>query len=97
MLIERCKVRNYKAFYQYSKKNSLSAVKKHDDKYLAKIEEPQEQPDSRLSQSVINSDGSRTHQKYDEKRILSEFVWYIAQKEQPISISNCLSFIRLVI
>jgi hypothetical protein len=32
-----------------------------------------------------------------KKKILSEFAWYIAQKEQPISMGNCLSFARLVI
>jgi hypothetical protein len=64
---------------------------------LAKNDEPQEQTDSRLVQSVINSDGSRTQQRYDEKRMLSEFVRYIVQKEQPINMGNCLSFARLVI
>jgi hypothetical protein len=64
---------------------------------VAKNEKPQDQPDSCLVQSVINTDGSRTHQRYDEKRMLSKFVRYIAQKEQPISIGNCLSFARLVI
>jgi hypothetical protein len=42
-------------------------------------------------------DGSITHQRYDEKRMLSEFARYIAQKEQLISMGNCLNFIRLVI
>jgi hypothetical protein len=64
---------------------------------VAKNEEPQDQPDSRLVQSVINTDCIRTHQRYDEKRMLSEFARYIAQKEQSISMGNCLSFARLVI
>jgi hypothetical protein len=68
-------------FYRYSKVNGLSAFKKYPDKYVVKNEEPQDQPDPRLVQSIINTDGSRTHQRYDEKRMLSEFVWYIAQKE----------------
>jgi hypothetical protein len=29
--------------------------------------------------------------------MLSEFVWYITPKEQPISMDNYLSFARLVI
>jgi hypothetical protein len=31
------------------------------------------------------------------KKMLSEFVWYIAHKEQQISMDNYLSFARLVI
>jgi predicted glycoside hydrolase/deacetylase ChbG (UPF0249 family) len=81
MLSGRCKVKNYKTFYKYSKKNSLSAFKKHADKYVAKNKEPQNQSDPRLVQSVINTNSSITHQRYDEKRMLSEFVRYIAQKE----------------
>jgi hypothetical protein len=97
MLSGRCKVKNCKVFYRYSKANDLSAFKKHADKHVAKNEEPQDQPDPHLVQSAINTDGSRTHQRYDEKRMLSEFARYIAQKEQPISMGNCLSFARLVI
>jgi hypothetical protein len=48
MLSGRCKVKNYKAFYRYSKANDLSAFKKHADKHVAKNEEPQDQPDPRL-------------------------------------------------
>jgi hypothetical protein len=86
-----------KLFYRYSKVNNLSIFKKHADKYVAKNEEPQDQPDTRLVQSVINTVGSRTYQRYDEKRMLSEFAWYIAQKEQPIIMDNCLCFSWLVI
>jgi hypothetical protein len=67
MLSGRCKIKNYKVFYRYSKINGLSVFKKHDDKYVEKKEETQDQPDTRLVQSVINTDGSRTHQSYDEK------------------------------
>jgi hypothetical protein len=35
--------------------------------------------------------------KHMMKKMLNEFVWYIAHKEQLISIINCLSFARLVI
>jgi hypothetical protein len=97
ILSGRCNVKNYKAFYKYSKLNGISAFKNHADKYLAKNKEPQDQPDPRLVQNVINTDDSRTHQRYDQKRMLSEFVRYIIQKEQPISMDNCLSFARLVI
>jgi hypothetical protein len=96
MLSGRCKVKNCKVFYRYSKPNGLSAFKKHTDKYVAKNEEPQDQSDPRLVQSVINMDDSRTHQRYI-KKMLSEFARYIAQKEQLISMRNCLSFPRLVI
>jgi hypothetical protein len=75
----------YKAFYKYTKANSFNAFKKYAIKHVVKNEEPQDQPDHRVVQSVINTDGSRTHQRYDKKRMLSEFARYIAQKEQPIS------------
>jgi hypothetical protein len=68
MLSERCKIKNYKVFYKYSKSNSLSAFNKYVDKYLAKNEEPQNQPDPHLVQSVINTDDSRPNQRYDEKK-----------------------------
>jgi hypothetical protein len=64
---------------------------------VAKNDEPQDQQGSHLVQSVINMDGSRTHQRYDEKRMLNEFVRYTFQKEQPISMDNCLNFTPLVI
>jgi hypothetical protein len=67
MLSGRCKVKNCKVFYRYSKTNGISTFKKYVDKYVAKNEEPQDQPDPRLFQSVINTDGSRTHQRYDKK------------------------------
>jgi hypothetical protein len=97
MLNGRCKIKNYKVFYIFSKSNGLSAFKKYVDKHVAKNEEPQDQPDPRVVQSVINTDDSRTYQRYDEKRMLSEFARYIVQKEQLISMDNCLSFARLVI
>jgi hypothetical protein len=80
MLNERCKVKNYKFFYKYSKSNGLSAFKKHIDKHVVKNEEPQDQPDPRLVQIIINTDGSRTHQRYDENKMLSEFARNISQK-----------------
>jgi hypothetical protein len=45
-----------------------------------KNEEPQERPDTRMVQSCLNSDGTRTLVKYDEKRKLSEFARYITKK-----------------
>jgi inhibitor of KinA sporulation pathway (predicted exonuclease) len=50
-----------------------------------------------MVQSCLNSDGTRTLVKYDEKRMLNEFAQYIAKKEQPISIAYCTDFSRLVI
>jgi hypothetical protein len=97
LLSERCKIKNYKVFYRYSKANNLSAFKKYADKRVAKNEEPQDQTDPRIVQNVINTDGSRTHQRYDEKRMLSEFTQYIVQKEQPISMGNYISFVQLII
>jgi hypothetical protein len=61
MLSGRCKIKKYKTFYRYSKVNGLSAFKKHADKHVAKNEEPQDQSDPRLVQSVINMDGNRTN------------------------------------
>jgi hypothetical protein len=60
-------------------------------------EEPQERSDTRMVQSCLNSDGTRTLIKYDEKRLLNEFARYIAKKDQPISMTYCTDFARLVI
>jgi hypothetical protein len=73
-LAKGARLKIIKFFYKYSKSNSLSAFKKYVDKYLAKNEEPQDQPDPHLVQSVINTDDSRPNQRYDEKRMLTEFV-----------------------
>ena len=70
---------------------------RHAQRHIQASQEPQEQPDNTLVQTQINPDGTRTHQKYDEKKMLSEFARYIAHKEQPISMGGCLSFARLVI
>jgi hypothetical protein len=50
-----------------------------------------------MVQNYLNSDGTRTLTKYDEKRMLSEFARYIAKKEQPISMTCCADFARLII
>jgi inhibitor of KinA sporulation pathway (predicted exonuclease) len=50
-----------------------------------------------MVQSCLNSDGTRTLIKYDEKIMLNEFARYIAKKEQPISMTYCTDFVRLVI
>jgi hypothetical protein len=72
-------------FVQLCNKKWLSQFKKYADKHIAKNEEPQERPDIRMVQSCLNSDGTRTLVKYDEKIMLKEFARYIAKKEQPIS------------
>jgi hypothetical protein len=93
----RCKVSNYKTSYNYVIKNSLSQFKKYAYKHIGKNEEPQERPDTRMVQSCLNSDGTRTLVKYDEKIMLNEFARYITKKEQPISMSYCTNFARLLI
>ena len=60
-------------------------------------QEPAQELEPQLVQSLMNPDGARTYQKYDEKRMLSEFARYIAQKERPLSMGYCASFARLVI
>jgi hypothetical protein len=50
-----------------------------------------------MVENCLNSDGTRTLIKYDEKRMLNEFARYIAKKEQPISMIYCTDFTRLVI
>jgi inhibitor of KinA sporulation pathway (predicted exonuclease) len=50
-----------------------------------------------MVQSYLNSDDTRTFVKYDEKRMLNEFARYIAKKEQPMSMTYCTDFARLVI
>jgi hypothetical protein len=84
-------------FVQLCNKIILSQFKKHVDKHIAKNEEPQEIPNIRMIQSCLNSDGTRTLVKYDEKRMLNEFARYIAKKEPPINMAYCTDFVRLVI
>jgi hypothetical protein len=45
----------------------------------------------------MQSDGTKTHLKFDEARMLSEMTRYNTHKEQPISMGGCMSFARLVI
>jgi hypothetical protein len=59
--------------YNYVIKNGLSQFKKYVDKHIAKNEEPQERPDTRMVQSCLDLDGTRTLIKYDEKIMLNEF------------------------
>jgi hypothetical protein len=91
----RCKVKGCKSSFTYDDNNS--SMGRHAARHISNGEQPQEQPDNTLVQTQINPDGTRTHQKYDEKKMLSEFARYITHKEQPISMSGCLSFARLVI
>jgi hypothetical protein len=93
----RCKVKDCKGEFIYDEDNGLSSFLRHARAHEKDGKEPQEKPDSRSVQSVINPDGTRTHQRYDEKKMLSEFARYIAHKEQPISMGGCLSFARLMI
>jgi hypothetical protein len=65
------KVKNYKVSYRYIK---------YVDKHLTRNEKSKEHADNHFVQSIINSDDSRTT-KYMMKKILSEFVQYIAHKE----------------
>ena len=93
-----CKVKGCpKGQFTYKIANGMSSFKRHADSHKAKNERPQENANPRLIQTLMNSDGTRTHQKYDEKVMLSELARYITHKEQPISMGNCISFARLVI
>jgi hypothetical protein len=49
-----------------------------------------------MIQNYLNSNGTRTLAKYDEKRMLSEFARYIAKKN-PISMTYYTDFAQLVI
>jgi hypothetical protein len=69
----RCKVSNCKTSYNYVIKNGLSQFKKYADKHMAKNEEPQERLDTRMVQSYLNSDGTRTLVKYNEKRTTNKY------------------------
>ena len=93
----KCKVKNCKARYSYSSAIGNSSLSRHATMHKDANEQPQENADPEIVQTLINADGTRTHQKYDEKRMLSEFARYIAHKEKPISMGNCLSFARLII
>ena len=50
-----------------------------------------------MVQSCLNSDGTRTLIKYDEKRMLNEFARYITKKERPISMTYYTDFAWLII
>ena len=94
----RCKVKGCNAYFRYDDNNS--SLSRHAQRHIDAGVEPQEHLDevtSPLVQTQINPDGTRTHNKYDEKKMLSEFARYIAHKEQPLSMGGCLSFARLVI
>jgi hypothetical protein len=69
LISAKCKVKNYKVNNRYIKSNGLSSFENYVDKHLLKNEEPQEHAENHFVQSVINRDGSRTHQRYDEKNI----------------------------
>ena len=97
LISARCKVKNCKGEFIYDDDNGTSSFSRHARAHEKEGKEPQEHPDSRPVQTVINPDGTRTHQRYDEKKMLSEFARYIAHKEQPISMGGCLSFARLMI
>ena len=97
LVFSRCKVRTCKKTFIYVKSNGMSAFKKHTEGHMKSGEELQENPTPGLVQTLMNPDGTRTHQKYDEKRMLKEFARYIAHKEQPISMGNCLGSVRLII
>jgi hypothetical protein len=62
----RCKVNNCKTSYNYVIKNDLSQFKKYIDKHITKNEE--KKSDIRMVQNYLNSDGTRTLVKYDEKK-----------------------------
>jgi hypothetical protein len=50
-----------------------------------------------MVQNCLNSNGTKTLAKYDEKKMLSGFARYIAKKEQPISMTYYIDFARLII
>ena len=62
-----------------------------------KHEEPSEDADPKIIQTLINTDGTRTNPKFDESKLLSELARYVTHKEQPISMGSCMSFSRLCI
>jgi hypothetical protein len=97
LISARYKVSNYKTSYNYVINNYINQFKKYVDKHIVKNENPQERPDIRMVQSCLNSDGTRIIIKYDEKWMSSEFSWYIAKKEQSISMTYCIDFALLII
>ena len=62
----RCKVKGCKSSFTYDDNNS--SMGRHAAKHIKNGQEPQERPDSTHIQTLINPDGTRTHQKYDEKK-----------------------------
>ena len=64
----KCKVKKCSAQYFYKVKDGTNSFKRHAEKHIANKQEPQERPDPTNVQTLINPDGSRTHQRYDEKK-----------------------------
>jgi hypothetical protein len=93
-----CKVSNCKKlFFVYKQSSGMTSFKRHIEMHQKKGEVPSENAGSRQIQTHMQPDGTRTHLKFDEVRMLSEMAWYITHKEQPISMGGCMSFIWLVI
>jgi hypothetical protein len=93
-----CKVPNCKKpFFMYKQSSSMISFKIHVEIHQKKGEVPSENAGPRQIQTLMQPDGTRTHPKIDEARMLSEMTRYITHKEQPISMDGCMSFARLVI
>jgi uncharacterized protein YceK len=75
----------------------MTSFKIHVEMHQKKGEAPSENAEPRQIQTLMQPDGTRTHPKFDEGRMLSEMSRYITHKEQPISMGGCMSFARLVI
>jgi hypothetical protein len=93
-----CKVPNCKKHvFVYKQSSGMTSFKRHVEMHQKNGEIPSENAGPRQIQTFMQPDGTRTHPKFDEARMLSEMARYITHKEQPLSMGGCMSFARLVI
>jgi hypothetical protein len=91
--VSNCK----KPYFVYKQSSGMTSFKRHIEMHQKKGEVPSENAEPRQIQTLMQLDGTRTHPKFNEPRMLSEMTRYITHKEQPISMGGCMSFVWLVI
>jgi hypothetical protein len=77
-----CKVPNCKKpYFVYKEYSAMIIFKRHVEMHQKKGEVPSENVEPRQIQTLMQPDGTRTHPKFDEARMLSEMTRYITHKE----------------
>ena len=61
-----CKVKNCNRHFEYKLGSGMSSFKRHSEMHEKKHEEPSEDAQPKIIQTLINADGTRTNPKFDE-------------------------------